>query len=131
MGGRGKGPTAKELSLSAALVGTTVRNALTGKAWILPGKKKNRNGYHRSHAHPQGEPELLKKEEQFIPPWAGFGESAPTGFQLVPWYLCQYQACFWQQKKKCLAYLCSLEKMTYKLKMYASDSGLVDLPCFH
>lgn len=69
VGGRSKGPTAKELSLSAAVVGTIVRNALTGKAWFLPGKKTNGNGYHRSHAHPQGEPQLLKKEEQFSLCW--------------------------------------------------------------
>lgn len=67
---------------------------------VPPRKAPNGNGYHQSHAHPQGELQLLKKEEKFIPAYAGFSESAPTGFQLMPWYLCQYQACCWQEKKK-------------------------------
>jgi len=100
LGGRGKGPTAKELSLSAAIVGTIAQNALTGKAWFLPGKNPNGNRYHHPRAPSQGEPHLLEKGEQFVPSCAGFRASAPVGWQLVPWYLRRYQACSWQKKKK-------------------------------
>lgn len=99
VGGRGKGPTAKELSLSVVLVGTIVRHALTGKAWFLPEKAQMGMGTADNVHILKGNSSSSKKEEQFIPPCAGFGESAPAGFQLVLWYLCQYQACFWQQKK--------------------------------
>lgn len=134
VGGRGKGPAAKELSLSVVLVGTIVRNALTGKAWFLP-EKAQMGMVTTDNVHIlKGNSSSSKKEEQFIPPCSGFGESAPTGFQLVLWYLCQYQACFWQQKKVpsiLNTKLCSLEKVTNKSKIHASDSGLVDLPYLH
>lgn len=97
--GRGKVPTARELCLSAALVSTIVQNAVMGKAWFLPGEKRNGNEYYPSCAHPQGEPQLLKKEEQFIPSSAGSSESVPIGFQMLPWYLC-----FSGRKKKKSAY---------------------------